>query len=112
MVVGRTGRMLNVPTPVAVHAVPAGMPLHGWAGSRIETVTVPGTAKSSALRRRRAPVEQGVVEEQVGEVVVVVEVEAVGTGNRTLICPEVESFGTGCVLNLIFEAEERFGASR
>src|SRR6266571_5320732 len=85
--VGRTGMMLNVLAPVAVHVVPAVLPLHVCAGSTTETVTVPEVARSLALRRSRAPVEGGAV--------VVPEVEEAGRGNRILICPEVESFTTG-----------------
>src|SRR5215472_4653846 len=86
--VGRTGIMLNVVVPVAVHGVPAALPLHVCAGSTTETVTAPETARSLSFRRRRAPVEGG------GVVGVVLEEEA-GRGNRILICPEVEVFTTG-----------------
>jgi hypothetical protein len=41
-------------------------------------------------------VEQGFVVEQVEELVE--ELEEAGTGNRTLICPEAETFCTGIVL--------------
>src|SRR5215467_14146484 len=83
--VGRTGMMLYVPVTVAVHGVPTAMPLHGWAGSWMETVMGPALARSDSKSRRRAPVELRFV---------VVEVVEVGKGNRILTCPEVESFGT------------------
>src|SRR2546429_9676265 len=57
--VGRTGMRLNVLAPVAVHGVPAALPLHVCAGSTTEIVTAPEVARSLALRRRRAPVEGG-----------------------------------------------------
>src|SRR2546430_7431497 len=72
VLVGRTGMLVNVPVPVAVQGVPAAMVLHGSAGSTTETVTGPAVARSSALRRSRAPVEQGVVVEHV------VELEEIG----------------------------------
>src|SRR5215472_1103630 len=87
--VGRTGIMLKVVVPVAVHGVPAAVPLQVCAGSTTETVTVPETARSLSFRRSRAPVEGG------GVVGVVLEVEEAGRGNRILICPEVEVFTTG-----------------
>jgi hypothetical protein len=91
VLVGRTGMMVKVPVPVAVQGVPAAMVLHGSAGSATETVTDPEVAKSSALRRRRAPVEQGVVVEQVVELEEL-ELEEAGTGKRTLIWPEPDFF--------------------
>src|SRR5437899_5575306 len=87
--VGRTGMRLNVLAPVAVHGVPAALPLHVCAGSTTETVTAPEVARSLALRRRRAPVEGG------GVVAMAVDVEEAGSGSRMLICPEAESFTAG-----------------
>src|SRR6516165_1983704 len=90
--VGRTGIMLNLLVPVAVHGVPAAVPLHVCTGSTTATVTVPEIARSLSFRRRRAPVEGG------GVVVVVPELAEAGMGNRILICPEVEVFTTGAEL--------------
>src|SRR5215472_13923515 len=93
VLVGRTGIMVKVLVPEAVQAVPAALPLHGCFGSVIETVTCPGLAKSWALRRRRAPEEQGVVVEQVVAGVVVVEVDAAATGKIILVWPKLEGLG-------------------
>src|SRR5215472_11140664 len=94
--------MVKVLVPDAVQGVFTARPLHASAASTTETETVheatpaqPGGVRSEAFRRRRAPVEQGVVDEQVVAGVVEVELEEVGTGNRTLICPEAEVFGMG-----------------
>src|SRR5437867_13426515 len=77
--VGRTGMRLNVLAPVAVHGVPAALPLHVCAGSTTETVTAPEVARSLALRRRRAPPDGG------GGVAVVVDVVAAGRGHGVLM---------------------------
>src|SRR5437870_13785856 len=87
--VGRTGMRLNVLAPVAVHGVPAALPLHGCAGPTTETVTAPEVARALELRRRRAPVGGG------GVVAVVVEVEEAGRGSRILICHEDEAMTSG-----------------
>ena len=105
VLVARTGRMLKVKVPADEHPAGSGEPVH-WVTvsprSLTEMVTghcgTPAQAgpgvRSAAFRRRRAPVEHGVVEVHVVEVVV--EVEETGTGIRTLIWPEVESFCTVC----------------
>ena len=46
MLVGRTGMTLNAPAPVAVHAVPAALPLHVWAESTMEMVKGPAAKRS------------------------------------------------------------------
>ena len=69
--------MLNALAPVAVHTVPVGLLLHGWAGSATDTVKGPAARRSVAFRRRRAPVEVALV--------VVVVVEVAGSGKRILI---------------------------
>ena len=83
IVVGRTGKMLNVPVPVAEHWVPAARPLHFCAGSAMVTVTGPELARSLSLKRSRAPVDVGVV--VLVQVDVVVLVLVTGKGNRTLV---------------------------
>ncbi len=113
VLVARTGMILNVVAPVAVHAVPAGLLLHGSAGSLTETVTGPAVARSLARRRRRAPVEQGFVVEHVEELEE--ELEEAGTGNSTLICPELDFFTVvppAESVSVMVDAEEIDGASR
>ena len=110
VLVGLTGMTVKVPAPVAVHEVPTAFPLHGWAGSTTEMVNVPAEKRLFAFRRTRAPVEAGG-----GVGVVLVLVEVVGSGNRILICPEVESrivVPPAESMRLILEAEEILGASR
>ena len=103
MLVARTGWTVNVLVPVAGHGVPIARLLHGSAGSTTETETEhcgePAhftEERSDANRRRRAPEEQGALAVQVVEVDE--ELEEAGMGKSTLICPELESFTTGCAL--------------
>ena len=106
VLVGRTGMMLYVNTPGAVHPVGRGVPVHcvmvtlGF-GSVTEIATEhgcpfrqPAGERSPAFRRRRAPVEQGLVLVQVVVVEEELELEEAGTGNKILICPEAEPFVT------------------
>ena len=103
------------------HLEGSGVPVHCvtgvGCGSVTETVTGPGVLRLSAMRRRRAPVEQGVDEEQVVGVDEELELElgVVGTGNRTLICPESDFMNVwppAESVSVMVDAEEIFGASR